>query len=227
MLTETAIRNPVPGWGGCIWANQGWHRARFACDRKVKLNSHSPVVVLPYSGEYLLYKLLRKSFLSTKMIMDFGGKYFLVDCDNSASRDSTNQNASFVEWFSRLERASLQCRRILGERNLVCVRIKYCCSRHLWFYDSGRLGRVEIVTLTVGARAKEGKGAGGKEKKNTPARYHCSFGMRGDLRQYSLSNSIMTNLQFPVPSSEPKLDQQNRNWEVGTEIELTEQKLRS
>ena len=33
----------------------------------------------------------------------------------------------------------------------------YCCSRHLWFYDSGRLGRVEIVTLTVGARAKEGK----------------------------------------------------------------------
>ena len=51
--------------------------------------------------------------------------------------------------------------------------------------------------------------------------------MRGDLRQYSVSNSIMTNLQFPVPSSEPKLDQQNRNWEVGTEIELTEQKLRS
>ena len=30
----------------------------------------------------------------------------------------------------------------------------YCFSRHLWFYDSGRLGRVEIVTLTVGARLK-------------------------------------------------------------------------
>ena len=43
----------------------------------------------------------------------------------------------------------------------------YCCSRHLWFYDSGRLGRVEIVSLTVGARAKEGKGGGGGEKKNT------------------------------------------------------------
>ena len=51
--------------------------------------------------------------------------------------------------------------------------------------------------------------------------------MRGDLRQYSVSNSIITKLQFPVPPSEPKLDQQNRNWEVGTEIELTEQKLRS
>ena len=49
--------------------------------------------------------------------------------------------------------------------------------------------------------------------------------MRGDLRQYSVSNFIMTNLQFLVPSSEPKLDQQNRNWEVRTEIELTEQKL--
>ena len=34
----------------------------------------------------------------------------------------------------------------------------------LFSYDSGRLGRVEIVTLTVGARAKEGKGEGGGEK---------------------------------------------------------------
>ena len=51
--------------------------------------------------------------------------------------------------------------------------------------------------------------------------------MRADLRQYSVSNSIMKNLQFLVPSSEPKLDQQNRNWEVRTEIELTEQKLQS
>ena len=51
--------------------------------------------------------------------------------------------------------------------------------------------------------------------------------MRGDLRQYFVSTSIMTNLQFPVPSSEPKLDQQNRNWEVGTEIEPTEPKLTS
>ena len=49
--------------------------------------------------------------------------------------------------------------------------------------------------------------------------------MRDDLRQYSVSNSIMMNLQFPVPSSEPKVDQQNRNWQVRTEIELTEQKL--
>ena len=44
--------------------------------------------------------------------------------------------------------SSLQCRRILGGRNVVRV-----CIRHLWFYDSGRLGRVEIVNLTVGVRA--------------------------------------------------------------------------
>ena len=37
------------------------------------------------------------------------------------------------------------------------------------------MGRVEIVTLTVVARAEEGKRGGG-EKKSTPARYHCSFG---------------------------------------------------
>ena len=50
---------------------------------------------------------------------------------------------------------------------------------------------------------------------------------RVDLRQYSVSNSVMTNLQFLVPSSEPKLDQQNRNYEVRTKIEPTELKLTS
>ena len=38
-------------------------------------------------------------------------------------------------------------------------------SRHLWFYDRGRLGRVEIVTLTVGVRAKKDDGGEGGEKK--------------------------------------------------------------
>ena len=40
----------------------------------------------------------------------------------------------------------------------------YCCNRHLC-YDGGRLGRVKIVALGVGARAKEGKKGGGGEKK--------------------------------------------------------------
>jgi len=35
------------------------------------------------------------------------------------------------------------------------------------------LGRVKIVTLAVGARAKEGKGAGGGEKK----KYACSISL--------------------------------------------------
>ena len=40
-------------------------------------------------------------------------------------------------------------------------------SRHLWFYDRGRLGesRNMIVTLRVGVRAKKGEG-GGEERKN-------------------------------------------------------------
>ena len=41
----------------------------------------------------------------------------------------------------------------------------HCCSPHL--FVSGRLGRVEIVTLRAGARAKGGKGGrGAKERKN-------------------------------------------------------------
>ena len=47
---------------------------------------------------------------------------------------------------------SLQCTSILGRRKLL-VLCSYC---HLC-YDGGRLGRVKIVTIRVGARAKEGK----------------------------------------------------------------------
>ena len=36
----------------------------------------------------------------------------------------------------------------------------YCCNLHVWFYDRVRLGRLEIATLRVDARAKEGKGEG-------------------------------------------------------------------
>ena len=50
-----------------------------------------------------------------------------------------------------------------GRAKAACLR-SYCCNRHLWCYDGGRLGRVKIVTLRVGAGAKEGQGEGGGEK---------------------------------------------------------------
>ena len=54
---------------------------------------------------------------------------------------------------------SLQCRSILGGQKLL-VLCSYCCNCHLC-YDGGRLGRVKIVTLRVGARGKEGRGESG------------------------------------------------------------------
>ena len=54
---------------------------------------------------------------------------------------------------------SLQCRRILGGRNL--VRFGNIVVAAIFDFKC----RVEIVTLTVGARAKGGKGGGGEEKK--------------------------------------------------------------
>ena len=57
---------------------------------------------------------------------------------------------------------SLQGKSILGGRKLL-VLCSYCCNCDLC-YDRGRLGRVKLVTLRVGARAKEGKRGGGGEK---------------------------------------------------------------
>ena len=61
-------------------------------------------------------------------------------------------------------RCSLQCAQAyFGGVKAACL-CSYCCNRHLC-YDGGRLGRVKIVTLRVGARAKEGKRGRGGEKK--------------------------------------------------------------
>ena len=53
----------------------------------------------------------------------------------------------------------------MGWRNL--VRVRDIVVAAIFDFMSGRFGKVEIVTLTVGARAKEGKGGGGREKKDT------------------------------------------------------------
>ena len=75
--------------------------------------------------------------------------------------------------------SSLQCWCTLGRAKAACL-CSYCCNRHLC-YDGGRLGRVKIVTLRVGARAKEGKRGRGGEKKirrflfSLPAPYPAPF----------------------------------------------------
>ena len=50
-----------------------------------------------------------------------------------------------------------------GPAKAACL-CSYSCNGHLC-YDGGTLGRVKIVTLRVGARAKEGTRGGGGEKK--------------------------------------------------------------
>ena len=58
---------------------------------------------------------------------------------------------------------------VLWAAEAACL-CSYCCNRPLC-YDGGRQGRVKIVTLRVGARAKEGRigGVGGwGEKKICP-----------------------------------------------------------
>ena len=66
--------------------------------------------------------------------------------------------------------ASLQCRRILGSRNLVRLRDIVVATQPpsliLWQWKIGESRNSNPYgTLTVGARAKEGKKGGGEEKK--------------------------------------------------------------
>ena len=72
MLTENRHKEPGPRLRRMHMSQSGITTSMHV--KKAKPNSHLPVVVLPYSGEDLMYKPLRKSFLDTKIIMDSGGK---------------------------------------------------------------------------------------------------------------------------------------------------------
>ena len=72
MLTENRNKEPGPRLRRMHMSQSRIRTSMHV--KKAKPNSHPPVVVLPYSGEDLMYKPLRKSFLDTKIIMDSGGK---------------------------------------------------------------------------------------------------------------------------------------------------------
>ena len=75
----------------------------------------------------------------------------------------------------------------------------YCCNRHLC-YDGGRLGRVKIVALGVGAGAKEGKKGGGGEKK-----YPAPFDSPHFLPSFRVSTCAFTSKPFARPKKTPAL----------------------
>ena len=71
-----------------------------------------------------------------------------------------------------------------GRAKAACLS-SYCYRRHLWFYDGGRLGRVKIVTLRIGANLKHFHLSSGvstwrfREQKHWRARRNaCTAGYR-------------------------------------------------
>ena len=97
------------------------------------------------------------------LFADFLHRHFFIIAKNANSK--TCEAKYQQQGFPRRVFSSMQCRSISGGRKLlVYVRI-VVLNRHLWCYDGGRLGRVKIVTLRIGARAKEGERGGGGEKK--------------------------------------------------------------
>ena len=84
-----------------------------------------------------------------------------------------------------------------GRVKAACLS-SYCCNRHLC-YDGGRLGRVKIVTLRVGARAKEGKRGGGGEKKKHPTPLLLT------LPSFRVSTCAFASKTFVRPKKTPAL----------------------
>ena len=71
-----------------------------------------------------------------------------------------------------------------GRAKAACL-CSYCYKRHLWFYDGGRLGKLKIVTLRIGANLKHFHLSSGvstwrfREQKHWRARRNtCTAGYR-------------------------------------------------
>ena len=81
-------------------------------------------------------------------------------------------------------------------------------SRHLWFYDRGRLGRVVILTLTVGVRASFNM-ALSRLKPFARARWkrlHCRLLNHKCLQILGLSNLTLRQNCLPLPSQTQLFD---------------------
>ena len=85
-----------------------------------------------------------------------------------------------------------------GRAKAACL-CSYCCNRDLC-YGGGRLGRVKIVALGVGTRAKEGKNGGGGEKK-----YPAPFDSPHFLPSFRVSTCAFASKTFARPKKTPAL----------------------
>ena len=97
-------------------------------------------------------------------------------------------------------------RTYFGRAKVACL-CSYCCNRHLC-YDGGRLGRVKIVTLRVGARGEEGKGGGGKNTRflfSFPAPYPAPFDSTHFLPSFRVSTCAFASKTFARPMKTPAL----------------------
>ena len=120
-----------------------------------------------------MWKCTRRLFLELDEF--WSTRPWSIEMVNRESDTVTNwQNQNMISNYATS--TSLQCRHIFSGRKAACLSW-YCCSRHLCFYDRATLGRVEIATLRVNARVKEGKGEE-EGRKIPPSPYFLlSFGV--------------------------------------------------
>ena len=95
-----------------------------------------------------------------------------------------------------------------GQEEAACL-CSVCWNCHLWCYDIGRLGRVKVVTLRIGARAKEGKGEGRGEKKyflfSLPTPSPAPFDSSHFLSLFEFQHGIFIGKTFTLPKKTPAL----------------------
>ena len=100
-------------------------------------------------------------------------------------------------------------RAYFGRAKAACL-CSYFCNRHLC-YDGGRLGRGKIVTLSVGARAKEGK-RGGRREKKYPRPLPTPFDSPHFLPSFRVSTVAFASKTFVRRRKTPALQASQGPW---------------
>ena len=120
--------------------------------------------------------------------------------------------ANCKQYLTVVSEVSFPSLRWFGLLQMFCWNDKLACSAGLFWcgrkfvllqppsYDGGRLGRVKIVTLRVGARAKGGKRGGGGEKKiSLPAPSPAPFDSPHFLHSFRASTSRCREQNIRAP----------------------------
>ena len=114
---------------------------------RIKQGQRLKIKIIPRKG----YR--KKNGKRDSSLLSGSNRVFSVSCNEKINLKPNSERSQENEMLQIREQSWPALEAYFG-RAKAAFLCSYCYKRDLWFYDGGRLGRVKIVTLRIGANLK-------------------------------------------------------------------------